>query len=140
MSKNVRKGHRLHVNKTIAAIKVLVAEDAPVISEISGNRQSLCDKMDVLTKLDNEILGGLTDDKEIEKEIDISSDLQTAIKGAIFAADDKIEAIQQKNKQSSAATTTHRKTCIVRRGETPKIYYKAIQRRFGGMAEFLGLF
>ena len=106
MSKNVRKGHRLHVNKTIAAIKVLVAEDAPVISEISGNRQSLCDKMDVLTKLDNEILGGLTDDKEIEKEIDISSDLQTAIKGAIFAADDKIEAIQQKNKQSSAATTT----------------------------------
>ena len=97
---NVRKGHRSHVNKTIDKIKALLAEEAPLTSELKAHQQTLADKLDVIRKLDDTILATLTEDDAIDKEIDDSSDFRTKIQGAIFGVDEKLDKLFQKDGKS----------------------------------------
>ena len=75
---NQRKGHRAYVTRTMNVARDLVRDfhDADQ-SRLLSLRQSLVEKLDVLKGLDEEILGELTDEDEIEVEIVRSSELRT---------------------------------------------------------------
>ena len=75
---NQRKGHRAYVTRMMNAAMNLVryfhhAEQSRLLSL----RQSLVEKLDILKGLDEEILGDMTEEGEIEVEIVRSSEHRT---------------------------------------------------------------
>ena len=68
---NVRKGHRIYVKKVISGIEELNKEDLnqDKIEKSKASKDVLAEKLDILQKLDDEILSSVEEGKEIEKRL-----------------------------------------------------------------------
>ena len=75
---NVRKGHRIYVKKVISGTEELNEEDLnqDKIEKIKASKDVLAEKLDILQKLDDEILSSVEEEKEIEEEIDFTTDFR----------------------------------------------------------------
>ena len=75
---NVRKGHRIYVKKVISGIEELNKEDLNQnkIEKIKASKDVLAEKLDILQKLDDEILASVEEEKDIEEEIDFNTNFR----------------------------------------------------------------
>ena len=82
--RKIRAGHRTHTTKTIAkARQVIESFDENQISVLRSYQDVLHEKLELLQKLDEDILQGTKDD-DLEKEIEDSGEFKRNIKECIF--------------------------------------------------------
>ena len=85
--KHVRQGHKTHIKKTVdKAKKCISAHDGvneETEAELKTCKEILVEKLEVCKDLDEEILG-LSEDKDVEEEIDISGEFSTLTKKCII--------------------------------------------------------
>ena len=103
--RKIRAGHRTHTTKTIAKAKqVIESFDENQISVLRSYQDVLHEKLELLPKLDEDILQGTKDD-DLEKEIEGSRDFKRNIKECIF----QIESVlftQQASESSTSGVAT----------------------------------
>ena len=104
-----RSGHRAHVTKTLARVKEMTNEPLPEsITALMQLKLTLNEKIETITKLDEEILDLVTDDTEIEREIEESSEVKDDIHGGIAAIEEKLA--NSAKKEQPRASTSHERT------------------------------
>ena len=85
--KQVRHGHKNHVRKTIKEAKEFTqgydGENEEIEAELKACKEVLVEKLTVLKELDEEILG-LTEENDIEEEINTSGDFSKQTKKCII--------------------------------------------------------
>ena len=87
---NRRKGHRAFVTKALTSVRGLIlSDDLENNNRLNGLRQTLVDKMEILSGLDDEILGNIEGEDDIAAEIDRSSEIRLQIQESISAIDEK---------------------------------------------------
>ena len=73
--KHIRHGHKTHIKKTVDKAKELISAydgvNEEIEAELKACKEILVEKLEVCKDLDEEILG-LSEDKDVEEEIDIS--------------------------------------------------------------------
>ena len=90
---NQRRGHRSYVTHTAnTANQYLRAFSEDKRNQLNGFKVVLNDKLNVLEKLDNEILEYLSDEGEIEVEIGRASDVRSEIQQLIVSIDSKLKS------------------------------------------------
>ena len=105
--RKIRAGNRTHTTKTIAkgkARQVIESFDENQISVLRSYQDVLHEKLELLPKLDEDILQGTKDD-DLEKEIEDSGDFKRNIKECIF----QIESVlftQQASESSTSGVAT----------------------------------
>ena len=74
----IRKGHRIYVKKVISGIEALNKEDLNQdrIEKIKASKDVLAEKLVILQKLDDEILASVEEEKDIEEEIDFTTNFR----------------------------------------------------------------
>ena len=96
--KQVRQGHRLHVDKLIGKVN---ADTKPKYEDLKALLASLIAKEAVLGKCDDEILDLLTEEKDILEEIENASSWSDKI---VKAKTEVICAIEHHEKKNSEST------------------------------------
>ena len=66
--RRIRGGHRSSVTRTMNTVNALLAEEEPDPARLAQLKWSLKEKLDILTRLDSEILD-LTEDESLDAEI-----------------------------------------------------------------------
>ena len=65
---------------------------------MKGYRVVLCEKLDVLEKLDDEIIGYLSDEEALEVEIGRANEIRSDIQGLIVRLDFKLKSVETPSK------------------------------------------
>ena len=93
--RKIRGGHRTSTRRTINASAAILdefdASNKQLIEKLSQQKITLKEKLDILQKLDNEILNGV-EEKDIEKEIEESDLLREKIHATIVSIDSAVES------------------------------------------------
>ena len=93
----IRAGHRAHVSKLLAQSEDLIEQDRPGLTEIERFINTFTEKLDLLRKLDDDIIS-LVKDEEIESQILEGEELRDKIRYV------KIKLVQKKGEQKSTET------------------------------------
>ena len=111
--KQVRHGHKNHVRKAIKQAKEFTqgydGENEEIEAELKACKEVLVEKLVVLKELDEEILG-LTEENDIEEEINTSGDFSKQIKKCIIEIDNcnalrRNAKVSQENKPAEQNAT-----------------------------------
>ncbi|XP_028406778.1 uncharacterized protein LOC114529221 [Dendronephthya gigantea] len=104
--RKIQAGHRAHTTKTIAKAKqVIESFDENQVSVLRSYQDVLHQKLELIPKLDEDILQGTKDDN-IEKEIEDSGDFKRNIKECIFQIESVLVSTQQVSEQSTSGVAT----------------------------------
>ena len=103
---NVRKGHRIYVKKVISGIEELNIEDLDQdkIEKIKASKDVLVEKLDILQKLDDGILALVEEEKDIEEEIDFTTNFRKK-KETIHEIDTILLLMEKSNKVVTVENT-----------------------------------
>ena len=94
----IRGGHKAHITRLIAQVdECLDGYTNDHRSQILTYKSCLERKADVISKLDEEILDALDDEKQIETEIDEAETCQNKIRKKIIDIDMKLEDLVLNN-------------------------------------------
>ena len=89
---NQRKGHRSYVTRIARTTEeYLSGFTEEMRDELNRSKVVLCDKLDVLAKLDDEIMAYLSDENDLDTEIGRSSELRSDMQGLIVRIDSKLK-------------------------------------------------
>ena len=82
----VRGGHRGSATRTMNAVDALLSREDPELARLAQLKLSLEEKLNILTKLDSEVLD-LTADDDVEDEIQEADEFKDRVYGAIIRLD-----------------------------------------------------
>ena len=123
--RKIRAGHRTHTTKTIAkARQVIESFDENQISVLRSYQDVLHEKLELLQKLDEDILQGTKDD-DLEKEIEDSGEFKRNIKECIFQIESVLFTQASESSTSGvAAPNTSVNKPYPSRVKLPKLHLK----------------
>ena len=101
--KQVRNAHRTNLKRLEGNINTAI-ESAGDMVKLDGYRISLESKMKVIQKLDTDILGHLTDDNEIMKEVEETSIIEENLYGIIAKIDSVLKIKPMSSKSTKVKT------------------------------------
>ena len=99
--KNVRGGHRGSATKSIKRVDELLPHDPPDIDELMQIKLKLTEKLDVLNRLDSEILD-IVNEEDVAGEIEQADEFKEGIHSVLI----KIERIMSRHTAAAAAAVS----------------------------------
>ena len=121
---NRRKGHRAFVTKTTNTIHDLLTAGEVDYNKLNGLRQSLFDKLGILSGLDDEILESIEGENEIATEIDEASGIRAKMQEVIFKVEDKLQEMKDTGRREFMENRSFMNYSKVNNAKLPKLSIK----------------
>ena len=100
--KQSRSGHCGYTTKTLAKVKGLLEDDSPGVAvELARLKLTLTEKIETIKKLDEAIIDMLENSKDVESEIETSSEFISEVYGGLAAIDDALKKLDVPVEQSA---------------------------------------
>ncbi|XP_028417209.1 uncharacterized protein LOC114541492 [Dendronephthya gigantea] len=137
-----RGGHRAYVTRSLARAKTLVEEvTGESVLELNTLKLSLSDKRETIKKLDEQILGLIEDDGDVEAEIESASKTSDEIYDGLAAIEMAIKRVELSNRQAGSQQETSRaKASAQARVKLPKLEVRKFSGKVQEWPEFWDAF
>ncbi|XP_028416197.1 uncharacterized protein LOC114539977 [Dendronephthya gigantea] len=137
-----RGGHRAYVTRSLARAKTLVEEvTGESVLELNTLKLSLSDKRETIKKLDEQILGLIEDDGDVEAEIESASKTSDEIYEGLAAIEMAIKRVELSNRQAGSQQETSRaKASAQARVKLPKLEVRKFSGKVQEWPEFWDAF